>query len=963
MEIEGIKYISNPRPNRRGGGAAITLLEGDFTLSRLDVITPKCLEVVWGIVKPKEPTTQFKGIIVCSFYSVPNSRKKTQLIEHIALNYSQLKVTNKDCFFVMGGDKNDLDLRQLLAISPTFHMMNTKPTYGSKNIDVLISDFAHLYSDSVIQPNVPTDLPAGRQGGGQPSDHPVVYVRPRVDRLTAPKREVITKKMRRVDDDKKKKVAGWIQHESWDSVTEAGSASGMASQFTQLVHGKLDEICPVTEVKVSQFHGELTSPALQNISRLKLREYTNNGNSQQFKALKKRQKARIAFEAKQRLEKEIENAGGRGMRWMREANRLTARPGDDQSSTFTLPTHVDRNLTPKESAEEIAKYFSKISQEYPPIEEDPVSEQLGLKLSKDPCEHPALWEHEIYRNMEKSKKTDTVPGDIPAAILKEFLPEFAKPVTEIIKKSIESHSWPEMYKKEHHVPLKKCPKPETEDDVRGIGLTPWVSKQLERVVLQWIWPYIQPHLDPDQMGGMPGCSVEHYIIKMVDFILKSMDGDSNAAVIALPVDYSKAFNRMRHSNILNSLETMNVPTCAIKLIKSYLTQRSMCVRYRGKESTFHSLPGGGPQGGLLTSILFCVQVNKAGSPCTPASRQPVTLPPNPASRQPVALPPCHRADKLNKEAYIDDLTLLEKISLKDLELKERTIGPPNFHDRHHLTLPSHKSILQHQLEDLVAFTRDQSMVINNKKTKAMPFINSAGRDFLPQLTLNGVDYLEVIHETKLVGMVISHDMKWDAHIHYTVTRVNKILWQLTRFKQTGIEREKLVTFYTLKIRSILMFGAVCYHSALTLELRQMLELQQKRSLAIILGPDYISYGQALALTGLQDLESLREAACLKWARKAAASRQHGHLFPPNPSTTNTRGRREVLEYQCKSAMYFSSAVRAMARELTREGLRSAGRRGLPSTQLHSQPVITCLLQVNNHVVLCPRGKNYAIFIT
>ena len=178
-------------------------------------------------------------------------------------------------------------------------------------------------------------------------------------------------------------------------------------------------------------------------------------------------------------------------------------------------------------------------------------------------------------------------------------------------------------------------------------------------------------------------------------------------------------------------------------------------------------------------------------------------------------------------------------------------------------------------------------------------------------------------------MVISHDMKWDAHINYTVARVNSIQWQLTRFKQTGIERQKLVTFYTLKIRSILMFGAVCYHSALSQELRELLELQQKRSLAIILGSEYTSYGQALALTGLQDLETLREAACLKWARKAAASRQHSHLFPPNPSTTNTRGRREVLEYQCKSARYFNSAVPAMARALNREGLRPAGSRGTP----------------------------------
>ena len=52
------------------------------------------------------------------------------------------------------------------------------------------------------------------------------------------------------------------------------------------------------------------------------------------------------------------------------------------------------------------------------------------------------------------------------------------------------------------------------------------------------------------MGGVPGCSIEHYIVKMLNFILTSMDGKPNIAVLAVPVNFSKAFNRMLHSVIL-----------------------------------------------------------------------------------------------------------------------------------------------------------------------------------------------------------------------------------------------------------------------------------------------------------------------------------------------------------------------------------------------------------------------------
>ena len=114
---------------------------------------------------------------------------------------------------------------------------------------------------------------------------------------------------------------------------------------------------------------------------------------------------------------------------------------------------------------------------------------------------------------------------------------------------------------------------------------------------------------------------------MLHFILTSMDGNPKAAVLAVPIDYSKAFNRMTSSDILCNLSELNVPPCAIKLIQSYLTGRAMCVRYKGVESTFKRCPGGGPQGGFLTGVLFILQINKAGKPFSiqPSPRQEETL--------------------------------------------------------------------------------------------------------------------------------------------------------------------------------------------------------------------------------------------------------------------------------------------------------------------------------------------------
>ena len=114
LEILGIQYISTPRTNRRGGGAAITLIsESPFLLTKLDARSfsgETSLEVCWGFVQPRVTTGHIKNIIACAFYIPPYSRKKSALIEHICLNYYIFKSQYTDSAFLCGGDKNDLNI-------------------------------------------------------------------------------------------------------------------------------------------------------------------------------------------------------------------------------------------------------------------------------------------------------------------------------------------------------------------------------------------------------------------------------------------------------------------------------------------------------------------------------------------------------------------------------------------------------------------------------------------------------------------------------------------------------------------------------------------------------------------------------------------------------------------------------------------------------------------------------------
>ena len=213
----------------------------------------------------------------------------------------------------------------------------------------------------------------------------------------------------------------------------------------------------------------------------------------------------------------------------------------------------------------------------------------------------------------------------------------------------------------------------------------------------------------------------------------------------------KAFNRIDNNIIMTILADLNIPTCALHLIISYLSDRKMCVCYNGAESAEKDILGGRSQGGLLTVILFDLQVNLAGAPCPiyPVLSIGIDRPePDPLQLGP--LPPCLQSEKILKKKYDDDLSLLETIDLKAALIPSPPIiGPPNIHEQPGLSLPPDLSILQHQLRDLLEFTDENKMKINFKKTKILPFNFSKKFDFLPQLSFADCDPPEVIYENRL----------------------------------------------------------------------------------------------------------------------------------------------------------------------------------------------------------------------
>ena len=334
--------------------------------------------------------------------------------------------------------------------------------------------------------------------------------------------------------------------------------------------------------------------------------------------------------------------------------------------------------------------------------------------------------------------------------MKEFSVELAKPAAEIMNSILRTGIYPEKWKMEYVTPIPKIHPPENEEDLRNISLTAFLSKIFEGFILKWLFPHILPFMDPGQMGGLKGCSTTHYLVNLFHFIYTTGDMPPNLphAVLLGLVDYSKAFNRIDHTNLIKILAEYKVPTWLLIICIGYLTNRRMIVRFKGKNSTERKMPGGGPQGTLLGVFFFLILINKAGWPKETSPNQ-------------FILPSSLETTKARLK-YVDDLTFGSTVNLKKkLCSSIDKSGPRNFHDRFGFILPQENSDIQNQLDDLVDFSSINQMKMNEKKTKIMPFNLTKKVDFVPSFKLKkSKEPLDVVYETKLLGIICTSNAKW-----------------------------------------------------------------------------------------------------------------------------------------------------------------------------------------------------------
>ena len=274
--------------------------------------------------------------------------------------------------------------------------------------------------------------------------------------------------------------------------------------------------------------------------------------------------------------------------------------------------------------------------------------------------------------------------------------------------------------------------------------------------------------------------------------------------------------------------------------------------------------------------------------------------------------------------FVDDLTILEIVNILTIGLSSINIKfqVPNDMKEDNQYIPPEHLESQVSLNKINSWTEDNLMKINKYKSKTMLFNFTHKYQFSTRLKLDN-ELLETVTETKLLGTILTSDLKWEKNTNNIIKKAYARMELLRKLSGFGAPISDLKLVYISFVRSVCEQSSSVWHSGLTLQNEEDIERIQKVALKIILKEKYKDYQNALNVLDLQNLKERREYLCLDLAKKCLRNDKMKHLFPPNNKNhqMKTRKAEHFKVFHDHTERLKNSAMIYMQNQLNKEGKR------------------------------------------
>ena len=144
---------------------------------------------------------------------------------------------------------------------------------------------------------------------------------------------------------------------------------------------------------------------------------------------------------------------------------------------------------------------------------------------------------------------------------------------------------------------------------RPISLLNCMGKLFEKIISNRIQEFIEDNniINPWQQAYQPHKEANEHIMIINEYMKKVKENKKLAALLLMDVE--KAFDAVWHNGLLKKLHDMELPSDILRIISSFLTDRTIQVKIGNTLSEVVQLLAGTPQGSILSPLLFILFVN------------------------------------------------------------------------------------------------------------------------------------------------------------------------------------------------------------------------------------------------------------------------------------------------------------------------------------------------------------------
>lgn len=364
-------------------------------------------------------------------------------------------------------------------------------------------------------------------------------------------------------------------------------------------------------------------------------------------------------------------------------------------------------------------------------------------------------------------------------------------ITYIFRACINLAYFPDRFKHAKVIAIPKPGKdPTSPNSYRPISLLSSLSKLLEKIVQTRIKEFMSLNniLPSVQFGFREGHSTNHQLLRVTNHIRRNCINGKSTGMLTFDVE--KAFDGVWHKGLLHKMFKLNFPLYLVKLVKSFLYNRSFLVAINDEKSNIFNIVAGVPQGSVLSPTLYNIYTSDLK----------------------IVSSNCEMA------LFADDTAIYSSAKNPSKILKN----------------------LNSASKCLTDYCVKWKIKLNASKTQATFFTKRRSERFLPddEVSINN-SKIPWKNDLKYLGVTLDKKLTFSKHIELSAEKTLKyigILYPLINRKSKLSRFNKLTLFKTV-FQSILLYASPIWGNCAECHLKK-LQIVQNKCLKIILNLPY-----------------------------------------------------------------------------------------------------------------------------